>query len=156
MPTDLWRFAENLYQRPGVEAACLHLQAEGADVCLLLCAAWLEQRRVMVSQARADHLQQLAEPWQRTVVIPLRQIRQQWRTAAQQDDALAALRERIKRLELDAEREQLERLEVASNDWPAERTDDAFAWLEALAPRLTDEGRGALQTLRIAASVTNP
>src|SRR3546814_12836636 len=32
MTTDLWRFAESLYQRPGVEAACLHLQDEGADV----------------------------------------------------------------------------------------------------------------------------
>jgi len=50
MPTDLWRFAETLYQRPGVEAACLQLQAQGADVCVLLCAAWLERRQVACTE----------------------------------------------------------------------------------------------------------
>lgn len=154
MSTDLWRFAEHLYQRPGIEAACLHLQAEGADVCLLLCAAWLERRKVACSPTHAEQLLRLAEPWQRTVVMPLRQIRQDWRAAAQQDSALAALREQIKRLELDAEREQLERLAAVSDAW-TER-DESAAWLEAVAPQLTDKGRDALQQLRTAASATNP
>lgn len=156
MTTDLWRFAEQLYQRPGVEAACLHLQDEGADVCLLLCAAWLERRNVVFTQTRADHLQQLAMPWQHTVVMPLRQIRQAWRTAALQDNALAALRERIKQLELDGEREQLERLAATSSGWPTNVAEAPANWLEALAPRLTDKGRDALQQLRIAASMPRP
>ena len=39
MPSDLWSFAIHVYQRDGVEAACLRLQAAGADVCLLLAGA---------------------------------------------------------------------------------------------------------------------
>ena len=46
MPTDLWDFAQRLYARPGVESACLHLQEAGADVCLLLCGAWLERHGI--------------------------------------------------------------------------------------------------------------
>ena len=46
MPSDLWDFAQRLYGRPGVEHACLQLQEAGADVCLLLCGAWLQQRGV--------------------------------------------------------------------------------------------------------------
>lgn len=49
MHTDLWNFALHLYARPGVEAACLALQDEGADVCLLLCGAWLEAGRAGVT-----------------------------------------------------------------------------------------------------------
>ncbi|MGE8360679.1 TIGR02444 family protein [Pseudomonas sp.] len=156
MSTDLWRFAEHLYQRPGIEAACLHLQGEGADVCLLLCAAWLEQRKAAFGPVRAEQLRQLTLPWQQEVVVPLRQIRQRWRTAALHDTALAALRERLKRLELDAEREQLERLAAVSCDWPEQAAEEQVMWLEALAPHLTDEGRDALQTLRTAASQISP
>src|SRR3990167_5467928 len=106
MPTDLWRFAEALYQRPGVEAACLLLQTQGADVCLLLCAAWLETRKIACNDERVTTLKNLAQPWQQQVVVPLRQLRQSWREQAQSDKALRQLREQIKQLELEAEREQ--------------------------------------------------
>ena len=36
MHPDLWRFAEELYRRPGVEAACLQLQAQGADALAIM------------------------------------------------------------------------------------------------------------------------
>ena len=107
MPTDLWRFAQALYQHPGVEDTCLHLQTQGADVCLLLCAAWLEHRQIGCNHERAETLRNLAQPWLQQVVVPLRQLRQSWREAAQSDNALAQLREQVKQLELTAEREQL-------------------------------------------------
>lgn len=75
MHTDLWNYALALYARPGVEAACLELQALGGDVCLLLCATWLQARGVAVLGERAQALQELAEPWQRDVVAPLRSLR---------------------------------------------------------------------------------
>ncbi|SDH06740.1 TIGR02444 family protein [Pseudomonas benzenivorans] len=149
MPADLWHFANDFYQRPGVEAACLQLQAQGADVCLLLCAAWLGRRGVACNAARSDCLRAAAEPWQRGVVSVLRQIRQDWRTAARHDGELAALREQLKRLELEAERVQLQRLAALSAAWPAEAAEDVLGWLEELAPRATD--RDALQRLRVAA-----
>ncbi|WP_439886706.1 TIGR02444 family protein [Pseudomonas sp. MBLB4123] len=151
MPTDLWRFAEDYYQRPGVETACLQLQDQGADVCLLICAVWLGRRGVACTAWRIEQLQAIARPWQRQVVERLRQIRQDWRDAARGDDALAGLREQIKRLELDAERVQMQRLAVTSRDWPAESAKDLEAWLDALAPGRTAATDAALQQLRDAA-----
>lgn len=150
MPTDLWRFAQALYQHPGVEDTCLHLQTQGADVCLLLCAAWLEHRQIGCSHERAETLRNLAQPWLQQVVVPLRQLRQSWRDAAQSDNALAQLREQVKQLELTAEREQLERLAASSQHWSLVETNASLSWLESLAPERAD--RDALHRLRIAAA----
>jgi uncharacterized protein (TIGR02444 family) len=151
MDTDLWRFAETLYRRPGVETACLHLQAQGNDVCLLLCAAWLECRGVACNTERADCLRAITQPWQREVVGELRRLRLQWRAASQHDSALAALREQIKQLELAAERELLQRLALSSHDWPNDASEDAHGWLHTLALASTPADRDALHLLRVAA-----
>lgn len=147
MPTDLWRFAQDLYQQAGVEAACLHLQEQGADVCLLLCAVWLERRQIDCCAAYAQALRQRAQPWQQEVVMPLRQLRQNWREQAHADDALARLREQVKALELAAERQQLERLAEFSKTWPQNAATSTY-WLETLAPE--GANRDALHALRIA------
>ncbi|MCY1373953.1 hypothetical protein D9M69_612560 [compost metagenome] len=151
MPADLWRFAEEFYRRPGVEAACLHLQARGADVCLLICAAWLGRRGVSFNAERAECLRSGTQTWQREVVSVLRHVRQAWRTAAHDDNALAALREQVKQLELEAERVQLQRLASLSDDWPIRAAEDLYSWLEALAPQDTEADRDALEQLRAAA-----
>ena len=149
MCADLWSFALSTYARPGVEAACLRLQTQGADVCLLLCGAWLEQRAVAFEPGRAQSLQQLARSWQTQVVEPLRQIRVQWRTMAQQDEQLAVLRERVKALELDAERTLLMRLEALTQTWPTAEALSYPRWLEGLtAENATNLDHGALQQLR--------
>jgi len=130
MPPDLWNFALACYARPGVEQTCLRLQEQGTDVCLLLCALWLEQRRATASAERLERLRAIAEPWQRQVVQPLRELRQGLKAAAQKDPQQARLRGEIKAPELEAERELLGRLERASQKWQA--TDEAVAWLELL------------------------
>ena len=146
MPSDLWDFAQRLYGRPGVERACLQLQEAGADVCLLLCGAWLQQRGVACTPARQAHLQAIAQPWQTEVISPLRQLRQNWRTAAQQQTPLATLRERLKELELDAEQQLLLALQACAHDWARASESAVPAWLEALAG--TDADPDALQLLR--------
>lgn len=153
MCADLWSFALSIYARPGCEAACLRLQEQGADVCLLLCGAWLERRSVALEPGRIEALQQLARPWQQAVVEPLRQIRRQWRTMAQQDVPLAALRERVKALELEAERELLARLEVLTQAWPIGEESQP-KWLEGLATEAANLDHDALQQLRVAATCT--
>ncbi|TSD80086.1 TIGR02444 family protein [Pseudomonas sp. KBS0710] len=153
MCADLWSFALSIYARPGCEAACLRLQEQGADVCLLLCGAWLERRSVALEPGRIEALQQLARPWQQAVVEPLRQIRRQWRTMAQQDVPLAALRERVKALELEAERELLARLEVLTQAWPTGEESQP-KWLEGLATEAANLDHDALQQLRVAATRT--
>ncbi|MDQ7983509.1 TIGR02444 family protein [Pseudomonas sp. G34] len=147
MSADLWTFATTLYARPGVEAACLELQAAGADVCLVLCGLWLDSRGVAYDPEREGQLRRLAEPWQREVVVPLRALRQGWCEAALADTELAALRQQVKQLELQAERTQLERLQGLSSTWPtdgpARRT-----WLDELA--VAGEARERLLAATIA------
>jgi len=154
MSSDLWSFAQLFYARPGVEAACLRLQTGGTDVCLLLCAAWLGQRGVACTAERIQQLSELAQPWQSAVITPLRQLRQSWRAAAATDSELAQLRERVKAVELEAERELLLRLETVAQAWPRDATDEALlAWLETLARTAGENDRDALQELRVAASL---
>jgi uncharacterized protein (TIGR02444 family) len=150
MCADLWSFALSTYARPGVEAACLRLQEQGADVCLLLCGAWLERRGVALTLERTQALRQIAEPWQSQVVGPLRQLRMQWRAVAQQDQPLAALRERVKALELEAERELLTRLATLATAWPTGEVMDQ-RWLEGLAAEgAANLDHDALQQMRVA------
>ncbi|NBA94347.1 TIGR02444 family protein [Pseudomonas sp. R5(2019)] len=152
MNTDLWNFALALYARPGVEATCLALQEEGANICLLLCAAWLDQRAVEYSHERRGQLSRTAWYWNEEVVVPLRQLRQQWRDEAQLDSALAALRTEVTRLELEAERELLTRLEAVSSGWPTGQKPSATGWLPILLPYTStnDLSHHALRTLRTA------
>jgi uncharacterized protein (TIGR02444 family) len=150
MPSDLWSFTLDLYARPGVEQACLRLQASGANVCVLLCGAWLMQRGVPCDSRRMLEIGQLARPWEDAVVRPLRELRTQWRDAAKLDPSLASLREQVKALELAAERELIGRLETLSQGWPAQTEVDKPDWLTGLAGEAANQSRDALQVLRVA------
>ncbi|MBN2993354.1 TIGR02444 family protein [Pseudomonas cedrina subsp. fulgida] len=150
MCADLWSFSLATYARPGVEAACLRLQEQGADVCLLLCGAWLEQRAVVVTAERIQALKHIAGPWQTQVIEPLRSVRRQWRETARHDENLAGLRERVKALELDAERQLLTRLEALAHRWPAGDALAQQSWLEGLtAEDAANLDHDALQALRV-------
>lgn len=152
MHADLWTFSLNTYAKPGVEQTCLALQAQGANVCLLLCAAWLGQRGVGCEAERARQLQALAEPWHEQVVQPLRQLRTQWRTAASEDVELKVLRDQVKALELAAEQQLLQRLEALARDWPEVGAEDLDAWLEAVTRQAARLNSDALRQLRVAVS----
>ncbi|NWB71414.1 TIGR02444 family protein [Pseudomonas sp. G5001] len=153
MCADLWSFALSTYARSGVEDACLRLQAQGADVCLVLCGLWLEQRGVAPETSRLQALRQIAGPWQAEVVEPLRQVRTRWRAMAQQDVELGALRERVKALELDAERLLLSRLEGVAQRWPMAEVNHQ-AWVEGLAAEAANLDHDALHQLRAAVTGT--
>ena len=150
MQTDLWNYCLNLYARPGVEQACLHLQDQGLDVCLLLCAAWLQERAVACDELRLGQLNACAGPWQREVVQPLRELRTHWRKTAAHDDALAALRAQIKSLELEAERTLLRRLESVTLGWPTAQPQDTCDWLQRVASDADHPDCDALHPLRVA------
>ena len=154
MCADLWSFALSTYARAGAEDACLRLQEQGADVCLLLCGLWLEQRGVVPEPERVQALRTIAQPWQADVVQPLRRVRKQWRAMAQQDVELGALRERVKALELEAERQLLLRLEALAQSWPTGEQATDQAWLEALATEAAHFDHDALHQLRVAATGT--
>ncbi|MCJ8204195.1 TIGR02444 family protein [Pseudomonas sp. RGM2987] len=154
MSPDLWKFSLDLYARPGVEHACLELQDEGVNVCLLLCGVWLEQRGVACNEQRLQQLRQLSGSWDAEVVQPLRALRIEWKNRALQDADLNSLREQIKELELKAERRLLERLEAAAAEWPGTQQHDSARWLEALARMEGPPNHDALHQLRVAVSGT--
>jgi len=134
MQTDLWNYALHLYARPGVAQGVLQLQDAGANVCLVICAAWLGQRGTRCNAQRAQVLRDYAQPWHDRVVRPLRELRQGWRDAALNDPALASVREGVKQLELDAERSLLEHLDTLARDWPAGEAQDTETWLLQVLP----------------------
>ena len=131
----LWHWCLQVYEREGVPALCLQAQDEyGADVCLLLCALWLEQRGATPQPGRRMALVACASDWQKRVVKPLRNLRREWKAAAQEDPALARLRQQLQRLEIEAERELLERLQALASHWPVENA--GSDWLGGLLPQL--------------------
>ncbi|MDH0288843.1 TIGR02444 family protein [Pseudomonas sp. GD04087] len=154
MSDDVWSYALKLYARPGVEAVCLALQEDGTDVCLLLGAAWLGSAGAAFSEPRMNELKVIAMNWRDEVIVPLRSLRRNWRDAANRDADLAALRERLKRLELDAEKVLLERLQDAAKNWPRGEAEDLVRWLDAAAGDAGGLRRDARETLRIAASLS--
>ena len=154
MSDDVWSYALKLYARPGVEPACLALQEGGADVCLLLVSAWLGSTGTAFLPSRMEALESAARDWRETVIVPLRSLRQRWRESAQRDAALAALRDRLKQLELDAEKVLLERLECVATDWPRGEAGDLSRWLDAAAGDAGSLRRDARESLRIAARLS--
>lgn len=144
MPCDLWNFAVDLYRQRHVESACLELQEAGADVCLLLTAAWLEARRVRRSAERLEQLRELAGPWQAQAIAPLRTLRQGWKGI----EAFGQLRERLKALELDAERELLRHLAEQAAAWLEDTARQPDDWLAELAGEAGRMRPAALHRLR--------
>ncbi|AWY41861.1 TIGR02444 family protein [Pseudomonas putida] len=154
MSSDLWSFSLSLYARPGVEQACLQLQSTGVNVCLLLCAAWLGQRGVGCNEQRLQQLRSVVKPWDADVVQPLRALRTQWKSVATSDEDLRALREKVKALELEAERHLIVRLEQSTQGWQQDEASDLTPWLEGVAADAAHLDRDALHQLRVAVTGT--
>ncbi len=127
----LWRFALNLYARPGVAPACLALQDDAAaDVTLVLyllwCAMtgrWLDAGTIAATEARLA-------PWRAAVVEPLRAARR----AMKGGGLLPGIdtercRERVKAAELEAERSALAALFAIAPAVSERRTDAAEQFL---------------------------
>ena len=102
----LWTFAVDFYARSGVEQACLSLQDNhGWDVCELLWRCWLFQHG-----AQAGELAPEIRRWQAGVTQPLRRLRRELKPESCHSTAVFNLREQIKKSELAAERETMNRL----------------------------------------------
>ncbi len=102
-----WRFSLAVYGRPGVSAACLELQSQlRLDVNILLLALYATAvRRRPITPPEIAQAHALADPWHQEVVKSLRALRVRLKTWPPGEDAarVAAFRERVKALELDAE-----------------------------------------------------
>ncbi|WP_338036057.1 TIGR02444 family protein [Halorhodospira abdelmalekii] len=73
----LWRFAETVYARAGVEAACLKLQARyGLSISMLLAAVWSGlQGYGRFGVTNIEGAIRRGQEWDREVIEPLRALR---------------------------------------------------------------------------------
>lgn len=109
----IWEWALEVYARPGVPEACLALQdLHGQNTSFLLWAVHAEVKDPELLARAAE----AARTWDRTALVPLREVRRALKAPAPpvDDRARLALREEVKGLELAAERLLLETLDGMS------------------------------------------
>jgi uncharacterized protein (TIGR02444 family) len=109
MVNALWRFASNCYLRPGLAEICLRAQDEyGADVNMVLAAAWIASQGIRWESNDVIALAHLCADWRSHCLEPLRSVRRYLKHTTGAEDMYA----HIKGLELEAERQQLQLLEA--------------------------------------------
>lgn len=97
-----WEYSLSVYDDE-VGACCLELQDSwGLDVNLLLYGGWLARRGLRLTQEHLCVQNSAVAGWREEVVVPLRELRRQ----LARHGPGSALREELKRLELEAERYQ--------------------------------------------------
>lgn len=127
MAEPLWNFALTRYQRAAVAEGCLRLQeSTGADVNMLLAAAWLAERNYCWTSAQVCELIACCRDWREHCILPLRAVRRYLKAHP--------LYERAQALELDAEIQQLHALHDALQTMPLRLSSAPFA--EVLADNL--------------------
>jgi len=133
---DFWRFSQAFYALPGVAPACLILQdRHGLDVNLALYCCWLGlSGRGRIDAARLSAADAAIASWRHDVIEVLRTARRALKAAAAVDAEANAVRERVKAMELKAERICQTRLAAlapsAAVDAVAQRLKDAHVGLE--------------------------
>ena len=144
----LWHYALRVYAKPAVAEVCLQAQdVYGIDVNLLLFAAWCAESGYRLDASRLAELDEHCRAWREQVITPLRRLRRVWRQDTQRADDYVS----IKHLELEAEREQLARLETALGALPAQRGDAALLRANlALVCEYFDAGRRVAESLAAA------
>ena len=115
-----WTFSLRLYRLEGVPPACLRLQdVSGVDVNVLLFVLFAASRGRLLGAGDVASIRAGIEPWKMAVVVPLRGVRRYLRQCPDgfEPQPADALRQRVKAIELEAERLQQEALYAG---WPVE------------------------------------
>jgi uncharacterized protein (TIGR02444 family) len=108
-----WTFSLGLYGKPGVPQACLTAQdGSGVDVNVLLFTLFAARSGRRLEAADVKRLIDATAVWKDTVVVPLRHARRALKDPPASVDAAgaAALRDRVKAIELESERLEQEAL----------------------------------------------
>jgi len=111
--TPLWRFSLDFYRRTGVSDACIALQDGcGADVNLLLFLLWLASDDRQVSVEDVNMLDDNVRDWRNLSIVPIRDLRRKLKgvTTLVAPRRQEAFRNKVKAVELEAERLQQEAL----------------------------------------------
>ncbi len=113
-----WRFSVAFYRQPEAAQACLELQDRcGVDVNLLLFLLWMARAGRSLADDEMTALDARLSRWRSEVVRPLRDMRRMLKADPPLLEAAPAegFRERVKALELEAERLQQEAMYALSD-----------------------------------------
>jgi uncharacterized protein (TIGR02444 family) len=119
--TPFWRFSLQFYRRAGVAEACIALQDQcGVDVNLLLFLLWLAANGRQLSAADIKQLDDAVRTWRDLTIIPIRDVRRRLKSAPTlvETGKQEAFRNKVKAVELEAERLQQEALYARSRSFP--------------------------------------
>jgi len=119
--TPFWRFSLHFYRHAGVSDACIALQDGcGVDVNLLLFLFWLAAGRQLLSTAEVKKLDDQVRNWRELTIIPIRDARRKLKgaTTLVEPGKQEAFRNKVKAVELDAERLQQEALYAFTQSGP--------------------------------------
>jgi uncharacterized protein (TIGR02444 family) len=119
--TPFWRFSLHFYRRPGVSDACIALQDHsGVDVNLLLFLLWLADDGQLLSADEVRKLDDKVRHWRNLTIIPIRDARRRLKAAETLIDPRKqeVFRNKVKTVELEAERLQQEALYALSQSGP--------------------------------------
>ena len=109
--TPFWRFSLAFYGQPGVPALLLPLQDQhGADVNLVLFGLWRAVQGRALSQQEFAALDATIADWRTNIVRPARALRREIKARQDGSAGTAALYEQAKRLELQGEHIQQDRM----------------------------------------------
>jgi uncharacterized protein (TIGR02444 family) len=119
--TPFWRFSLNFYRQTGVSDACIALQDGcGIDVNLLLFLFWLASEGRQLSAEDVKKLDDQVRSWRELTIIPIRDTRRKLKGAKTFVDPRKqeALRDKVKAVELEAEKLQQEALYAFTQSGP--------------------------------------
>jgi uncharacterized protein (TIGR02444 family) len=119
--TPFWRFSLKFYRQTGVSDACIALQDGcGVDVNLLLFLFWLASERQLLSADEVKKLDATIKSWRELTIIPIRDTRRKLKGAKTFVDPAKqeALRDKVKAVELEAEKLQQEALYAFTQTGP--------------------------------------
>jgi uncharacterized protein (TIGR02444 family) len=111
--TPFWRFSLHFYRQAGVSDACIALQDDrGVDVNLLLFLFWLASDGRHLSADEVKTLDDKVRSWRELTIVPIRDTRRKLKGAATlvEPGKQEAFRNKVKAIELDAEKLQQEAL----------------------------------------------
>ena len=105
LKNDLWDFALNFYQQPGVEVSCLRLQDDyGLSINRLIYACWCASCGIRVQTAWFSGE---AGQWQQSITHPLREVRYRVRQPKQTQTELDRCYQALRKAELACEQVEL-------------------------------------------------
>jgi uncharacterized protein (TIGR02444 family) len=111
--TPFWRFSLHFYRQTGVSDACIALQDGcGVDVNLLLFLFWLASEGRQLSADEVKKLDGQVRSWRELTIVPIRDTRRKLKGAPTlvEPGQQEAFRNKVKTVELEAERLQQEAL----------------------------------------------